>query len=46
VAEAQIPATPEQEPSATLANEEDKGRGKRKRKLTEAYREALEEGLL
>jgi hypothetical protein len=41
---------PEQEPPSTaptrLANEGDIGRGKRRRKMTEAYRQAWQEGLL
>jgi hypothetical protein len=50
--EIQVPATPEQQsppPStapARLADEGGEGRGKRKRKMTEAYRQARQEGLL
>jgi hypothetical protein len=50
--EIQVPATPEQQyppPStapARLAGESGGGRGKRKRKMTEAYRKARQQGLL
>ena len=52
--EVQVPATPEQKPPASTAparlvgeqgGAEGKGRSKRKRKVTEAYREARQAGL-
>jgi hypothetical protein len=50
-AEIQVPATLEWEPPAStaparLASEGGEGRGKRKQKMTEAYKQALQEGLL
>ena len=50
--EIQVPTTPKpQSPPAStaparLAGEGGEGRGKRKRKMTEAYRQARQEGLL
>ena len=50
--EIQVPATPEQKypPPSTapvrLAGESGEGRGKRKRKMTKAYRQARQQGLL
>ena len=47
--EIQVPATPEREPPASTAparlEGEDEGRGKRKRKVTDAYRQARQAGL-